>query len=88
MGGSGRLATEGVRENCWPTLAVPINKLTIIILQNHAVIQLIYGKMFLNFEHFFLFSNKMLIFRAGCHNIFLRIANRGNLDQIASSEAV
>ena len=35
-----------------------------------------------------LFSNKMLIFRAGIHKILVRIANREDLDQTASSEAV
>ena len=41
--------------------------------------------MFLNFEHFsFLFSNKMLVFRAAIHKI---IANRDDPDQTAT-EAV
>ena len=35
-----------------------------------------------------LFSNKMLIFRAGIHKILVRIANREDPDQTASSEAV
>ena len=36
----------------------------------------------------FLFSNKMLIFRAGIHKKHVRIANREYPDQTASSEAV
>ena len=36
----------------------------------------------------FLFSNKMLVSRAGIHKMFVRIANREDPDQTASSEAV
>ena len=36
----------------------------------------------------FLFSNKMLVFRAGIHIMLLRIANREDPDQTALSEAV
>ena len=36
----------------------------------------------------FLFSNKMLVFRAGTHKVFVRIANREDPDQTVSSEAV
>ena len=36
----------------------------------------------------FLFSNKMLIFRAGIHKMLVRIANREDPDETASSEAV
>ena len=36
----------------------------------------------------FLFSNKMLFFMAGIHNKLVRIANRENPDQTASSEAI
>ena len=36
----------------------------------------------------FLFSNKMLVFRAGIHNLLVRVANREDPDQNASSEAV
>ena len=37
----------------------------------------------------FLFSNKMLVFRAGIHKFLVRVANREeNPDQTASSEAV
>ena len=36
----------------------------------------------------FLFSNKMLIFRAGIHKMLVGIANREDPDQTASSEAV
>ena len=36
----------------------------------------------------FLFSNKILVFKAGIHKILVRIANRGGPDQTASSEAV
>ena len=34
------------------------------------------------------FSNKMLIIRAGTHKMLVRIANREDPDQTASSEAV
>ena len=34
----------------------------------------------------FLFSNKMLIITVGIHKIFVRIANKEDLDQVASSE--
>ena len=33
-----------------------------------------------------LFSNKMLVFRAGIYKLLVRIANREDLDQTASSE--
>ena len=36
----------------------------------------------------FLLANKMLIIRTGFHNTFVRIANREDPDQTASSEAV
>ena len=36
----------------------------------------------------FLFSNKMLVFRAEIYNMFVRMANREDPDQTASSEAV
>ena len=36
----------------------------------------------------FLLSNKILVFRAGIHKMLVRIANREELDQTASSEAV
>ena len=36
----------------------------------------------------FLFSNKILVFRAGTHKMLVRIANREDPDQTASSEAV
>ena len=35
-----------------------------------------------------LFSNKMLVIRAGIHKMLVRIANREDPDQTASSEAV
>ena len=41
--------------------------------------------LFHNFE--FLFSNKTII-RAGIHNMLVRIGNREDLDQTASSEAI
>ena len=37
---------------------------------------------------FFLFSNKILVNRAGIHKMVVRIANREDPDQTASSEAV
>ena len=36
----------------------------------------------------FLFSNKLLVFRAGIHKFLVRVANREDPDQTASSEAV
>ena len=36
----------------------------------------------------FLFSNKMLVFRAGIHKMLVGIANREDPHQTASSEAV
>ena len=36
----------------------------------------------------FLFSNKMLVFRAGIHKMVVRIANREDPEQTASSVAV
>ena len=36
----------------------------------------------------FLFSNKMLVIRAGTHKMLFRIANREDFDQTASQEAV
>ena len=36
----------------------------------------------------FLFSNKMLVFRPGIHKMLVRIADRKDPDQTASSEAV
>ena len=36
----------------------------------------------------FLFSTKMLVFRAGIHKMLARIANRKDPDQTASLEAV
>ena len=35
----------------------------------------------------FLFSNKMLVFRAGIQKFLVRVANREDPDQTASSEA-
>ena len=43
---------------------------------------------FLKFRNLFLFSNKMLVFRAGIHKMVVRTANREDSDQAASSEAV
>ena len=40
-----------------------------------------------NFEHF-LFSYRMMVFRAGIHKMIVSIANREDSDQTASSEAV
>ena len=45
--------------------------------------------MFKKFKAFLsLFSNKMLVFRAEIHNFVVKIANREDPDQTASSEAV
>ena len=43
-----------------------------------------------NFEYFslFLFSNKMLVFRAGIYKMVVRIASNEDPDQTASLEAV
>ena len=50
---------------------------------------LIYGKCCKNFKHFSpLFSNKMFVFKAEIHKMLVRIANREDPDQTASSEAV
>ena len=49
----------------------------------------IYGKCSKILNAFlFLFSNKMLVFRAGIHKMLVRIANREDPDLTASSEAV
>ena len=51
--------------------------------------KLTYGKCSKISNNFLiLFSNKVLIFRAGIHKILVRIANREDPDQTASSEAV
>ena len=39
---------------------------------------------FLKFWTFFLFSNKMLVFKAEIHKMLVRIANREDPDQTAS----
>ena len=45
--------------------------------------------MFSNFEHFFyLFSNKILLIRAGNRKMFLKIANREDPDLTTSPEAI
>ena len=45
--------------------------------------------MFLNLEPFlFLFSNKMLVFRAEIHKFHVSVAKREDPDQTASEEAV
>ena len=45
--------------------------------------------MFKNSKHFSLsVLNKMVVIRAGIHEILARIANREDTDQTASSEAV
>ena len=41
-----------------------------------------------NVLKFQMFSNKMLVIRAGSHKMVVRIANREDPDQTASSEAV
>ena len=48
-----------------------------------------YGKCYKILNTFlFRLSNKMLFFRAGIHKMVVRIANREDPDQTASSEAV
>ena len=50
---------------------------------------MVYGKCSkISNTFLFLFSNKMLVFRAGNHKRLVRIANRADPDQTASSEAV
>ena len=49
---------------------------------------LFYNKVNFKYSLFLLFSNKMLVFKAGSHKMLVRIANREDLDQTASSEAV
>ena len=44
--------------------------------------------IFLKFQTLFLFSNRMLVIRARIHQMLVLIANRGDPDQTASSEAV
>ena len=39
-------------------------------------------------DFLFMFSNKMLVIRAGIHKMLVKIANREDPDQTASSEAV
>ena len=52
-------------------------------------ISVIYGKCSkISNTFLFLFSNKMLVFRAGIHKFLVRVANRDDPDQTASSEAV
>ena len=46
-----------------------------------------YGKCS-KFLNIFLFSNKMLVIKTGIHRMLVRIANREDPDQTASSEAV
>ena len=41
-----------------------------------------------NVSFLFLFSNKILLIRAGIYKMLVRIANREEPDQTASSEAV
>ena len=49
----------------------------------------LYGKCYkISNTFLFLFSNKMLIFRAGIHKLLVGIANKEDPDQTASSEAV
>ena len=43
---------------------------------------------FLSISSLFLFSNKMLVIRAGIHKMLIRITNREGPDQTASAEAV
>ena len=65
--------------------------LTLKLLKYAEVIALIYiyGKCTKNSKAFlFLFSNKMLVIRAGNHKTLVRIANRRDPDQTASEEAV
>ena len=48
-----------------------------------------YGKCYkISNTFLFLFSNKMLVFRAGIYKFLVRVANREDPNQTASSEAV
>ena len=62
----------------------PINSITKGLHYKNAMVNVL---KFQNF-FFFLFSNKMLLFAAGIHKILVRIVNREDPDQTASSEAV
>ena len=58
-------------------------------IDQSCVITYMYGKYSKILNTFLiLFSNKMLMFRAGIHRILVRIAIREDPDQTASSEAV
>ena len=57
--------------------------------QQEILFQMNYGKCSkISNTFLILFSNKMLMFRAGIHKILVRIANREDPDQTASEEAV
>ena len=59
------------------------------LLYFSASLYLYYGKCSkISNTFLFLFSNKMLVFRPGIHKILVRVANREDPDQTASSEAV
>ena len=47
-----------------------------------------YSKCSKILNYFLSFSNEMLVFRAGIHKLLVRIANREDPDQTASSEVV
>ena len=52
-------------------------------------LNLVYGKCSnISNTFLFLFSNKMLVFRAGIHKFLARVTNREDPDQTASSEEV
>ena len=51
--------------------------------------KVVYGKCSkISNTYLFLFSNKMLVFKAGIHKLLVRVANREEPDQTAFSEAV
>ena len=63
--------------------------LTALIHANGLTFLICYDKCFYISKTFlFLFSNKLLIIRAGIHKILVRITNMENPNQTASSEVV
>ena len=79
------------KKNMIIIIIMQIKSVKLQITHNYAKYQYIniYGKCSKSSTaFFFLFSNKKLVFRAGIHKMLVRIANREDPDQTASSEAV
>ena len=80
-GGYGQISSYTTKA-CFFQGLVHINRVQVINV-------LWYGKCFKILNTFvFLISNKMLVFRAEAHKMLVRIANRRDPDQTASSGAV